>query len=76
MPGYAGRSVFQRPASSGASTPFFVTRNEVAVSRREGERFHLYRAFDFRTATRLFAKSGPLDQAFQLDPTAYEARMV
>ena len=70
------RLIEVKTTSYGASTPFFVTRNEVAVSRREGERFHLYRAYDFRTAPRLFAKSGPLEQAFQLEPTSYEARVV
>jgi hypothetical protein len=69
------RLIEVKTTSYGASTPFFVTRNEVAVSRREAERFHLYRAYDFRTGPRLFSKAGPLDQAFQLDPTGYEARV-
>ncbi|MEO8360405.1 MAG: DUF3883 domain-containing protein [Vicinamibacteria bacterium] len=57
----------------GPMTPFFVTRNEVAASQRERERFHLYRAYDFRNAPRLFSKQGPLEQSFQLDPTEYVA---
>jgi hypothetical protein len=59
----------------GASTPFFVTQNEVTVSQRERERFHLYRAFDFRKSPRLFSKQGPLEQSFRLDPTEYVARI-
>ncbi|MEO5763198.1 MAG: DUF3883 domain-containing protein [Vicinamibacteria bacterium] len=59
----------------GPMTPFIVTRNEVAASHRERERFHLYRAYDFRSTPRLFSKAGPLEQSFQLDPMEYVARI-
>jgi hypothetical protein len=67
------RLIEVKTTAYGPSTPFYVTRNEVAVSRVEGERFHLYRAFNFRRSPKLFSRPGPLEQSFRLDPTAYEA---
>jgi len=57
----------------GASTPFYVSRNELAVSRDANGLFHLYRAFNFRRQPRLFAKPGPLDQSFSLEPIQFVA---
>lgn len=59
----------------GAQTPFFVTRNEVAVSEQEAERYHLYRVFAFRRAPRLFGLAGSLSRNFSLSPTQYLARI-
>jgi Domain of unknown function (DUF3883) len=38
-----------KTTSFGKETPFFITRNEVDLSRTEADHFHLYRLFDFRT---------------------------
>ena len=59
----------------GPATPFLVTRNELAFSQKEPDRFHLYRAFSFREAPKLFGKRGPLEQGFRLDPTEYRAHL-
>jgi len=67
------RFIEVKTTAYGALTPFFVSRNEVAVSRVRGDRFHLYRAFQFRNEPQLFFKKGSLDQAFNLDPYQYEA---
>jgi hypothetical protein len=67
------RLIEVKTTAYGPSTPFYVTRNEVAVSRAEGERFHLYRAYNFRRAPRLFSRPGPLEQSFRLDPSEYVA---
>ncbi len=67
------RLIEVKTTAYGPSTPFYVTRNEVAVSRAEGERFHLYRTYNFRRAPRLFSRPGPLDQSFRLDPSEYVA---
>ena len=58
----------------GSSTPFFVSRNQVAVSSREGPRYHVYRAFGFRREPRLFCLRGPIDGSCDLEPTEYLAR--
>lgn len=59
----------------GEYTPFYVTSNELEVSRRERVRYHLYRVHSFGPAAKLFTVSGPLDDGFHLDPSAYRARI-
>lgn len=57
----------------GTDTPFYVSRNEVAVSSRESERYHLYRLFDFRTSPRLYTLPGAIESSCLLSPTTYLA---
>jgi hypothetical protein len=59
----------------GQHTPFYVTRNEVEVSRAKHERYHLYRVFDFRSKPRVFGVSGALDQVCLLDPVQWVGRV-
>ena len=59
----------------GPITPFFVTRNELEVSRLRPRDYHLYRVFDFRRLPRLFLKRGDLSDTFSLDPAQYLARI-
>jgi hypothetical protein len=59
----------------GQYTPFFVTANEVGVSRDAGLSYHLYRLFSFEARPRLFSKAGSLDHSFALDPSEYVARL-
>jgi hypothetical protein len=54
-------------------TPFYVSRNEVEVSRAEAERYHLYRCFGFRNNPRLFTLPGALPATCELHPVAYQA---
>nr|WP_232226824.1 DUF3883 domain-containing protein [Algiphilus aromaticivorans] len=42
-------------------TPFFLSRNELALSRQEAEAFHLYRVFAFRRRPQLFDLPGRLE---------------
>jgi hypothetical protein len=55
----------------GPRTPFYITRWEVEVSRREAEAYSLYRVFDFRTDPRLYRLTGPMDVAARLEPTVF-----
>lgn len=57
------------------ATPFVVTSNEVEFSREQGERFCLYRLFDFKELPRLFILQGPLDKHLQLKPLDYRASL-
>jgi hypothetical protein len=57
----------------GKETPFFVSRNEIAFSNVERERFHLYRLYEFRKAPRLFDLQGRLETNCILDPVTYKA---
>jgi hypothetical protein len=57
----------------GRETPFHVSAHEVAMSRRHGSRFWVYRVFSFRDRPRLYMLHGALDQATTLEPTEYRA---
>jgi hypothetical protein len=52
-------------------TPFYVTSNELTVSRENSDRYHLYRVFGFRSSPRLFTVSGALDEVCSLQPAEY-----
>ena len=55
----------------GILTPFFATRNEVAVSELESQRYQLYRVFSFGKQTRLFTLPGAMKNTCQLTPTVF-----
>lgn len=55
-------------------TPFYVTHNELQVSRAQADRFHLYRVYEFRKQPKMFALAGCLDQHCALDPVTFSAR--
>ncbi len=42
----------------GAFTPFYISPNEVAVSERDSDKFHLYRLYHFHKAPKFFDLSG------------------
>lgn len=60
---------------SGASAPFFVTRNEVEVSRSHGAQFVLSRVYQFRTHARVFELTGSISDRCRLEPTSFLARV-
>lgn len=60
----------------GKEFPFLVTTNEVAVSRRQFEAYHLYRVFDFATNPRLYVLPGALADTCHLHPTQFRARPI
>jgi hypothetical protein len=62
-----------KTTSFGKETPFFITRNEVDLSRSEADHFHLYRLFDFRKEPHLFSFRGPVDKHCHLDPITFQA---
>lgn len=68
------RLIEVKTTSFGKETPFFITRNEVALSRSEADLFHIYRLFDFRKEPRLFSFRGPVDMHCNLDPVTFQAR--
>lgn len=59
----------------GKQTPFFVSRNELSVSKALAREYHLYRVFGFRVDPRLYTLRGPIDQACVLEPVQYSARV-
>jgi hypothetical protein len=69
------RFIEVKTTAYGSLTPFFVTRNELDTSRKADAGYYLYRAFEFRRRPKLFAKQGPLDRSFSLDPSQYVAKL-
>ena len=57
----------------GIDAPFFVTRNELRVSKERADHYHLYRVFDFRAKPRLFTLNGALNTTCVLEPVTYQA---
>ena len=58
----------------GKNTPFFVTRNELAFSRKNPSRYYLYRLFRFGQRPRMFTLHGHLKDLCNLEPSLYLAR--
>lgn len=67
------RFIEVKTTKNGIEMPFFVTRNEVKVSREVGDLYHLYRVFDFRRSAKIFSLAGPLDRTCLLDPSVFVA---
>ena len=59
----------------GKQTPFFLSRNELAVSQRIAERYQLYRLFRFREDPRLYGLAGALDRSCRLEAVEFQARV-
>jgi len=69
------RLVEVKTTKYGRETPFFVSQNEVEVSGRLNEQYHIYRVFDFRSKGRLFMLHGAIADTCQLEPVSYAARV-
>ncbi len=69
----AERLIEVKTTRYGPHTPFFVSRNEVHVSKAHAKQYHLYRVFSFRVDPRLFALHGSLSSTCDLNPTTYIA---
>jgi hypothetical protein len=69
------RFIEVKTTKSGADTPFYVTRNELARSREDADRYHVYRVFAFRQRPKLFTLPGAVDRTCELNPTTYIARV-
>lgn len=69
------RLIEVKTTAFGELTPFYVSRNELARSKQDADRYHLYRVFDFRRQPRLFSMGGQIDQRYVLDPVTYLANL-
>jgi hypothetical protein len=67
------RLIEVKTTAYGKQTPFFVSRNEVGVSRDRRDAFHLYRLFQFRRDPRMYMVRGALDLSCRLDAIQYSA---
>jgi hypothetical protein len=55
--------------------PFYVTDVELRCSEDMGERFSLFRIFDFSREPRLYILNGSLGKTCELEPTLYRAHL-
>lgn len=59
----------------GGHTPFYASANEVWVSERERERYHLYRVFRFRERPEVFTAVGALSEVCDLEASMFRGRV-
>jgi hypothetical protein len=68
------RLIEVKTTAFGELTPFYVSRNEIARSNVDAEKYRLYRLFDFREKPRGFQLPGSIQAHCKLDPVTYLAR--
>lgn len=74
--GHGGpRLIEVKTTGLGREFPFYVTANELSVSREQPAQFWLYRVFDFAEIPRVYALNGALDRVCRLEPQIYTARL-
>lgn len=56
----------------GIRTPFFITRNEVRVSKDRADSYSLYRVFDFRLRPSMYRLDGSVEDKAKLVPVLFE----
>lgn len=71
----APRLIEVKTTGLGKDFPFYVTANELDVSRHNPNTFHLYRVYNFAKSPELFTLNGPLDEVCTLEPQAFRARV-
>lgn len=69
----AERLIEVKSTKYGAETPFFVSRNELAVSERHSVAYHVYRLYAFQKSPRLYTLSGAISRNCQLLPVSFLA---
>lgn len=67
------RLIEVKTTAFGELTPFFVSRNEVARSNIDAERYRLYRVFQFRGQPRLFDLPGSIETHCHLAAVSFQA---
>ena len=69
----AERLIEVKTTKYGIDTPFFVTRNELAVSELHSKQYQVYRLFSFREKPRLFTLPGAINSSCRLSAATYLA---
>jgi len=58
------------------TTPFFLSRTELEISREAADRWQLYRLHSMSSAPRFFSLKPPLEDAVKLEPESWRAVFV
>jgi hypothetical protein len=67
------RLIEVKTTAFGELTPFYVSRNEIARSNADADKYRLYRLFDFREKPRVFQLPGSIETHCKLHPVTYLA---
>lgn len=71
----AERLIEVKTTKYSGETPFFVTRNEVNVSKTHANQYQLYRLFTFRESPRLYVLAGAIDATCNITAATYSAKL-
>jgi hypothetical protein len=67
------RQIEVKTTNGVATTPFFLSRNEIETARARMDKWRLYRVHEFAKAPRIFEMSPPLDDKLVLQPDTWRA---
>ena len=62
-----------KTTNGSATTPFYITRNELQVSKQRPDVFRIFRLYDFRKRVRGYRLAPPLEKHLSLTPTIFRA---
>ena len=62
-----------KTTNGSSRTPFYVTGNELRVSKQRPDAFRIFRLYDFRRQARAFCLAPPLERHVLLSPTIFRA---
>ncbi|CAF30315.1 MrcB family domain-containing protein [Methanococcus maripaludis] len=63
-----------KTTKNGKNTPFIVSRNELEFSKEYGDKYYIYRVYEFNPKNKsgkFYVVNGPIDQEFNLEPKEY-----
>jgi hypothetical protein len=72
-PGGRERLIEVKTTGYGLYTPFFVSPNELEVSERTAEAYHIYRIYGFRQDPHLFMLRGSMSRTLVLEASQFKA---
>ena len=62
-----------KTTNGSATTPFYITRNELRVSKQRPDEFRVFRLYDFRKQASAYCLAPPLEKYVSLSPTIFRA---
>ena len=62
-----------KTTNGSATTPFYITRNELQVSKQRPDVFRVFRLYDFRMRASAYCLAPPLDKYVSFTPTIFRA---
>jgi hypothetical protein len=65
------RLIEVKTTNLGPRTPFYITRWEIEVSRRQAETYSLYRVHGFARDPRIYVLDGSIEERARLEPKVF-----